>query len=162
MTEVGQRFSTRTEERLLAVVYTLQQRTYKTGLSAAAPVPDAFKKELAGARAWCGHVRFLPLDRVSACYHAHGSPAGVCKACGSRDTSAGKLARLQQQFAQDLEPSSPGAPQTLGDMTERLKVREKYCCMGKLQVIDASQFTAPRHALVILTGRRVGGCCLRA
>lgn len=48
--------------------------------------------------------------------------AGVCKACGSRDTSAGKLARFQQQFAQDLEPSSPGAPQTLGDMTERLKV----------------------------------------
>lgn len=49
MTEVGQRFSTRTEERLLAVVYTLQQRTYKTGLPAAAPVPEAFKKELAGA-----------------------------------------------------------------------------------------------------------------
>jgi len=49
MTEVGQRFSTRTEERLLAVVYTLQQRTYKTGLPAAAAVPDAFKKELAGA-----------------------------------------------------------------------------------------------------------------
>lgn len=49
MTEVGQRFSTRTEERLLAVVYTLQQRTYKTGLPAAAAVPEAFKKELAGA-----------------------------------------------------------------------------------------------------------------
>lgn len=48
MTEVGQRFSTRTEERLLAVVYTLQQRTYKTGLPAGAPVPEVFKKELAG------------------------------------------------------------------------------------------------------------------
>ena len=48
MTEVGQRFSTRTEERLLAVVYTLQQRTYKTGLPASAPVPEVFKKELAG------------------------------------------------------------------------------------------------------------------
>lgn len=48
MTEVGQRFSTRTEERLLAVVYTLQQRTYKTGLPASAPVPDVFKKEVAG------------------------------------------------------------------------------------------------------------------
>lgn len=53
MTEVGQRFSTRTEERLLAVVYTLQQRTYKTGLPASAPVPDVFKKELAGA---LGHL----------------------------------------------------------------------------------------------------------
>lgn len=50
MTEVGQRFSTRTEERLLAVVYTLQQRTYKTGLPATAAVPDVFKKELAGER----------------------------------------------------------------------------------------------------------------
>lgn len=49
MTEVGQRFSTRTEERLLAVVYTLQQRTYKTGLLASSAVPEGFKKELAGA-----------------------------------------------------------------------------------------------------------------
>lgn len=78
MTEVGQRFSTRTEERLLAVVYTLQQRTYKTGLSAAAPVPDAFKKELAGAHAWCGHVRFLPLDRVSACHTISIKPLQAC------------------------------------------------------------------------------------
>ena len=54
MTEVGQRFSTRTEERLLAVVYTLQQRTYKTGLPAGAPVPDMFKKELSGGRRWGG------------------------------------------------------------------------------------------------------------
>ncbi|KAL4439666.1 hypothetical protein ABPG75_002667 [Micractinium tetrahymenae] len=94
MTEVGQRFSTRTEERLLAVVYTLQQRTYKTGLPASAPVPDVFKKEL----------------------------AGVCKACGSRDAAgAAKLAHFQQQFAKDLDPASPAAPQTLGDMTDRLK-----------------------------------------
>lgn len=51
------------------------------------------------------------------------SPAGVCKACGSRDTaSAGKLAHYQQQFAKDLDPASPGAPQTLGEMTDRLKV----------------------------------------
>jgi hypothetical protein len=48
MTEVGQRFTTRTEERLLAVVYTLQQCTYKTGLPSIAAVPEGFKKELAG------------------------------------------------------------------------------------------------------------------
>ena len=48
MLEVGKRFVTRTEERLLAVVYTLQQRTYKTGLPSNAPVPEVFKKELAG------------------------------------------------------------------------------------------------------------------
>lgn len=53
MTEVGQRFTTRTEERLLAVVYTLQQRTYKTGLPASAAVPEVFKKELTGGR-WLG------------------------------------------------------------------------------------------------------------
>lgn len=76
MTEVGQRFSTRTEERLLAVVYTLQQRTYKTGLSAAAPVPDAFKKELAGAHAWCGHVRFF---RWTGCLHVTPFPSSPCR-----------------------------------------------------------------------------------
>lgn len=48
MTEMGLRFTSRTEERLLAVVYTLQQRTYKTGLPAGAPVPEVFKRELAG------------------------------------------------------------------------------------------------------------------
>ena len=48
MMEVGQRFTTRTDERLLAVIYTLQQRTYKTGLPSNAPVPEAFNKELAG------------------------------------------------------------------------------------------------------------------
>ena len=49
--------------------------------------------------------------------------AGVCKACGSRDAAgAGKLAHFQQQFARDLDPTLPGAPQTLGDMTDRLKV----------------------------------------
>ncbi|KAL4854024.1 Transcription-associated protein 1 [Chlorella vulgaris] len=94
MTEVGQRFTTRTEERLLAVVYTLQQRTYKTGLPSIAAVPEGFKKEL----------------------------AGVCKACGSRDTTGpGRLAHFQQQFAKDLDPASSSAPHTLGDMTDRLK-----------------------------------------
>lgn len=47
----------------------------------------------------------------------------MCKACENRDaTGAGKLARFQQLFAKDLDPASPCAPQTLGDMTDRLKV----------------------------------------
>jgi hypothetical protein len=47
----------------------------------------------------------------------------VCKACGSRDAAgAGKLAHFQQQFAKDLDPASPAATQTLGEMTDRLKV----------------------------------------
>ena len=139
MTEVGQRFSTRTEERLLAVVYTLQQRTYKTGLPASAAVPEVFKKELAGGGQAEGSdgqqidVRCLPacpcstsLRQRQLCLTPCAWPvrhAGVCKACGSRDAvSAGKLAHLQQQFAKDLDPGSPAAPQTLGEMTDRLKV----------------------------------------
>jgi hypothetical protein len=118
MTEVGQRFSTRTEERLLAVVYTLQQRTYKTGLPASSAVPEGFKKELAGASV-CATLHACPLSLCNGC----SSFAGVCKACENRDaTGAGKLARFQQLFAKDLDPASPTAPQTLGDMTDRLKV----------------------------------------
>jgi hypothetical protein len=49
--------------------------------------------------------------------------AGVCKACSSREAgSGGKLAQFQQQFAKDLDPTLPSSPQTLGEMTERLKV----------------------------------------
>lgn len=68
MTEVGQRFTTRTEERLLAVVYTLQQRTYKTGLPASAAVPDVFKKELTGGRCLAADASGFPgtvLDRTT-------------------------------------------------------------------------------------------------
>jgi hypothetical protein len=148
MSEVGQRFTSRTEERLLAVVYTLQQRTYKTGLPAGAPVPEVFKKELAG-KEWLlrdvhaqQHVQtafsvepvmnlkvalscVLDAHVLDAPFHTALCPvtAGVCKACGSRDaTSGGRLAHFQQQFAKDLDPSSSKAPQNLGEMTDRLKV----------------------------------------
>eukprot|EP00887_Chlorella_sp_A99_P004017 scaffold11.g4017.t1 len=112
MAELGQRFLTRTEERLLAVVHTLQQRTYKMALPAGAPVVEAFKREL----------------------------AGVCKACSAREGGGGPQSRIGQyqagagcglavgaasawhvQFARDLDPASPSSPQTLGEMTERLK-----------------------------------------
>ena len=88
MTEVGQRFSTRTEERLLAVVYTLQQRTYKTGLPANAAVPEVFKKELAGegqaeGERWAKDRRALPaslpLLDVAASASALSHP--LCLAC---------------------------------------------------------------------------------
>ena len=95
--ELGQRFLTRTDERLLAVIHTLQQRTYKMGLPASSPVVEAFRREL----------------------------AGVCKACGAREGGGGAQGRIGQyqlQFARDLDPASPSSPQTLGEMTERLKV----------------------------------------
>ena len=49
--------------------------------------------------------------------------AGVCKACSGKDiASAGRLGEYQERFAHDLDPMLPSAPQTLGDMTEKLKV----------------------------------------
>lgn len=74
-------------------------------------------------------LRLLLLSRYNTalasirCVLAIAASAGVCKACSSRDAvSAGRLAHFQQQFAKDLDPASPTAPQTLGDMTNRLKV----------------------------------------
>jgi transformation/transcription domain-associated protein len=102
ISELGSRFSSRSDERLLSVVYTLQQRTYKTPLPATAPVPDNFKREL----------------------------AGVCKACLSKDPAAAaggssntwaNWARYAAEFSRDLDPTSDSAPQTLGELTERLK-----------------------------------------
>jgi transformation/transcription domain-associated protein len=100
ITELGQRFTSRTDERLLAVVYTLQQRTYRSPLPATSPVPDIFKREL----------------------------AGVCKACVNKDHAGGtssntwaNWARYATGFSRDLDPTSESAPQTLGELTERLK-----------------------------------------
>jgi transformation/transcription domain-associated protein len=100
----GQKFSSRTDERLLAVVYTLQFRTYKQSLPASAPIPASLKKEL----------------------------GSVCKACGGKDTAAASAAaaasnapfswtRYQFEFARDLDPESENTPKTLGELGERLK-----------------------------------------
>lgn len=100
----GQKFSSRTDERLLAVVYTLQFRTYKQALPATAPIPEALKKEL----------------------------SSVCRACGGRDAAAQAAAaassqtpfawnRYQVDFARDLDPESENTPKTLGELGERLK-----------------------------------------
>ena len=80
--------------------------------------------------------------------------AGVCNACSARDApGASRLAQLQQKFAKDLDPSLPGAPQTLGDMTERLKVGNQCCgsnCLaGCLKVSSSS---------VIYWALRVASC----
>jgi transformation/transcription domain-associated protein len=101
----GQKFSSRTDERLLAVVYTLQFRTYKQALPASAPIPATLKKEL----------------------------GSVCKACGGKDAAAASAAaaaannapfswtRYQFDFARDLDPDSENTPKTLGELGERLK-----------------------------------------
>ena len=117
MLEIGQRFTTRTDERLLAVIYTLQQRTYKTGLPANAGVPLSFNKELAGMLI-NAIIKFYEL--TSRTIPAH---AGVCKACSNKDAVvSGRMGQYQLQFSHDLDPGSSAAAQTIGEMTEKLKV----------------------------------------
>ena len=60
LSELGARFASSPEERLLVVVHTLLHRCYKYPTATTAEVPASFKKEL----------------------------AGVCRACFSADTSA--------------------------------------------------------------------------
>lgn len=94
MQELSVRFTNRTDERLLAVVHALGQRTYKTGLPPSAPIPETFKKEL----------------------------VNVCRACSARDGAGpSRSNQYHQQFAKDVDPASPSSPQTLGALTERLK-----------------------------------------
>jgi transformation/transcription domain-associated protein len=105
ITELGQRFTARTDERLLAVVYTLQHRTYRVMMPASAEIPETLCKEL----------------------------SSVCKACSSAasSTSKGGVATgtnswshwnaYQIKFANDLDMSSETAPKNLGELTERLK-----------------------------------------
>ena len=49
--------------------------------------------------------------------------AGVCKACFSNEHMAkhSRMGEYREQFVKDLDPSSPGWPATLGDLSARLK-----------------------------------------
>ena len=49
--------------------------------------------------------------------------AGVCKACFSNEHMAkhSRMGEYREQFVKDLDPSSPGWPATLGDLSGRLK-----------------------------------------
>lgn len=102
-TELGTRFATIPDERLLAVIYALQMRTYRARESSGAPIPEHLLREI----------------------------GSVCKACGGKDgatASPGSVAqshtqpnRYQYEFARDLDPQSPSAPKTLGELGQRLK-----------------------------------------
>ena len=100
--ELAQRFPARTDERLLAVVYTLQHRTYRVPLSSDAPIPASLSKEL----------------------------SSVCKACKS--TTVGGNSKVgsnswnhwstyQMKFANDLDMTSETAPKNLKELSDRLK-----------------------------------------
>ena len=53
----------------------------------------------------------------------------MCKACGTKEAApaaataatTSRIAQYQLQFARDLDPTSPNAPATLGELCERLK-----------------------------------------
>uniref|UniRef100_A0A7N0UBU8 Non-specific serine/threonine protein kinase n=1 Tax=Kalanchoe fedtschenkoi TaxID=63787 RepID=A0A7N0UBU8_KALFE len=97
LTEIGSRFVTLPEERLLAVVNALLHRCYKYPTATTAEVPQALKKEL----------------------------SGVCRACFSADAvnkHVEFVREYKQDFERDLDPESTVTfPGTLSELTERLK-----------------------------------------
>ncbi|XP_010268349.1 PREDICTED: transformation/transcription domain-associated protein-like [Nelumbo nucifera] len=97
LTEIGSRFVTLPEERLLAVVNALLHRCYKYPTATTAEVPLSLKKEL----------------------------SGVCKACFSADAvnkHVDFVREYKQDFERDLDPESTATfPATLSELTERLK-----------------------------------------
>ncbi|KAK3024458.1 hypothetical protein RJ639_042990, partial [Escallonia herrerae] len=97
LTEIGSRFVTLPEERLLAVVNALLHRCYKYPTATTAEVPQSLKKKL----------------------------SGVCRACFSADAvneHVEFLSEYKQDFERDLDPESTATfPATLSELTERLK-----------------------------------------
>ncbi|XP_075091326.1 uncharacterized protein LOC107801589 isoform X2 [Nicotiana tabacum] len=97
LTEIGSRFVTLPEERLLAVVNALLHRCYKYPTATTAEVPQSLKKEL----------------------------SGVCRACFSADAvnkHVEFVREYKQDFERDLDPDSTATfPATLSELTERLK-----------------------------------------
>lgn len=97
LTEIGSRFVTLPEERLLAVVNALLHRCYKYPTATTGEVPQSLKKEL----------------------------SGVCRACFSADAvnkHVDFVREYKQDFERDLDPGSTATfPATLSELTERLK-----------------------------------------
>ncbi|KAK4258368.1 hypothetical protein QN277_007826 [Acacia crassicarpa] len=97
LTEIGSRFVTLPEERLLAVVNALLHRCYKYPTATTAEVPQSLKKEL----------------------------SGVCRACFSADAinkHVDFVREYKQDFERDLDPESTATfPATLSELTGRLK-----------------------------------------
>lgn len=97
LTEIGSRFVTLPEERLLAVVNALLHRCYKYPTATTAEVPQSLKKEL----------------------------SGVCRACFSADAVNKHVDFVREyklDFERDLDPESTTTfPATLSELTERLK-----------------------------------------
>lgn len=96
LSEIGSRFVTLPEERLLAVVNALLHRCYKYPTATTAEVPQSLKKEL----------------------------SGVCRACFSADAvnkHVDFVKEYKQDFERDLDPETSTFPASLSELTERLK-----------------------------------------
>lgn len=97
LSEIGSRFVTLPEERLLAVVNALLHRCYKYPTATTGEVPQSLKKEL----------------------------SGVCRACFSQDAvnkHVDFVKEYKHDFERDLDPDSATTfPSTLAELTERLK-----------------------------------------
>lgn len=97
LTEIGSRFVTLPEERLLAVVNALLHRCYKYPTATTAEVPQSLRKEL----------------------------SGVCRACFSADAvnkHVDFVREYKHDFERDLDPDNAATfPATLSELTERLK-----------------------------------------
>ncbi|XP_008795100.2 transformation/transcription domain-associated protein-like [Phoenix dactylifera] len=97
LSEIGSRFVTLPEERLLAVVNALLHRCYKYPTATTGEVPPSLKKEL----------------------------SGVCKACFSADAvnkHVDFVREYKQEFERGLDPESTATfPATLSELTKRLK-----------------------------------------
>lgn len=130
LTEIGSRFVTLPEERLLAVVNALVHRCYKYPTITTAEVPGSLKKEL----------------------------SGVCKACFSADAvnkHVDFVREYKQDFERDLDPESTTTfPATLSELTERLKhwknvlqsnVEDRYPAVLKLE--DESRVLRDFHVV---------------
>lgn len=105
--ELSSKFGTRTDERLLAVVHTLQYRSYKYPDHPSKPVPETLRRELASVCKACG-----------------GSARGEEGNAASSTASGGSWvdwAKYQREFARDLDPEGEDPPKTLGELTSRLK-----------------------------------------
>ena len=105
ITELGQRFAPRTDERLLAVVYTLQHRTYKVPLPSTEKIPDSLCKELTSVCRACSGASNTPSN-----------PPGKAGPGPWNDWN-----KYQIEFAKDLDINGEMAPKTLGELSDRLK-----------------------------------------
>ena len=102
-TELGTRFSTIPDERLLAVIYALQMRTYRAPESSGSSIPEHLLREIASVCKACG------------------GKDGATSSPGSHPQSQTQSNRYQYQLARDLDPQSSNAPKTLGELGQRLK-----------------------------------------